>query len=209
MQPKKMNPIEKLLKTAIANQVIPYGYDIEHATGYSSKALEKGSDGIKYKDGHHISGLINFLKSTAEGIVTDEPRLTYKNPRKNKNVEEWRKIRHDLFRIGLGLPQKYGSMKISDYKPTKGNVGKDEVFYDFKDRSVDLKGALGNYKTSSPKDSSYQSYYDIWDLEMPAIRGNRTKGWIDEEYKKQGAVQSLIDMLFTPPKIYGRDYSKP
>ena len=198
MNPKKMNPIEKLLKESIANQVVPYGYDVDRVIGTDR-------------------GLLNFLKSTYTGLSTGKSRMirdvlkldgVWHN--KNSNIEEltplkW-KAREDLFRIGLGLPQKYDSMKISDYKPTKGDVGKDEVFYDFKDKSVDLKGVLGNYKASSPKDSSYQSYYDVWDLEMPAVRGNRTEGWSNKEYIKQGAVQSVIDMLFTPPKIYGRNY---
>jgi len=200
MNPKKMNPIEKLLKESIANQVVPYGYDVNRVIGTDR-------------------GLLNFLKSTYTGLSTGKSRMirdvlkldgVWHN--KNSNIEEltplrW-KAREDLFRIGLGLPQKYDSMKISDYKPTRGNVGKDEVFYDFKDKSVDLKGVLGNYKASSPKDSSYQSYYDVWDLEMPAVRGNRTEGWSNKEYIKQGAVQSVIDMLFTPPKIYGRNYVK-
>ena len=193
-----MNFIEKLLKESIANQVVPYGYDVDRAIGTDK-------------------GLLNFLKSTYTGLSTGKSRVIRDAlgvdgiwHYKNSNIEEltplkW-KAREDLFRIGLGLPQKYDSMKISDYKPTKGNVGKDDVFYDFKDRSVDLKGVLGNYKESSPKDSSYQSYYDIWDLEMPAIHGYRNDGWTDKEYKKQGAIQSIIDMIFTPPKVYGRSY---
>jgi len=188
MHPKEMNFIEKLLKESIANQVVPYGYDVDRVIGTDK-------------------GLLNFLKSTYTGLSTGKSRMV-RDVMIQESTPKHLKAREDLFRIGLGLPQKYDSMKISDYKPTKGSVGKDEVFYDFKDRSVDLKGALGNYKTSSPKDSSYQSYYDIWDLEMPAVRGNRTEGWTDREYKKQGVVQSMIDMLFTPPKIYGRNYVK-
>jgi len=201
MPPKnnEMGILEKLLKQGIANQVQPTTYQLPVVLGY---------------DEGYGKSILGFLK----GAVTDEyqrpPNQSiigrYYNSKDSEMYKNAMKARIDLFRIGLGLPQKFNSMVKSEYKPSKGNVGENEVFWDFK-KGLNIKDkntVLGKHKQSSPSDSSYTSYYDIWDLDLPHKTWNTKGASVGTKMEKIKAVgvQSLIDMLYSPPQIYGRDY---
>jgi hypothetical protein len=200
----EMGVLERFFKQGISNQVRPTTYNLPGVLGYN-----KG----------YAKSLLGFLK----GGLTDEYQrnphhsidffYNAKDPTgASHSNKDAMKARIDLFRIGLGLPQKFGTMVQSEYRPTKGNVGNDEVFWDFK-KGLNVKDrgtVLGKYKQSSPSDSSYTSYYDIWDIDLPHktwnVEGSKPSTKL-EKIKGIGA-QSLIDMLYSPPKIYGRDYKK-
>ncbi len=127
-------------------------------------------------------------------------------------------VPEDLLRAYMGLPQKYGSLGVSDYQPSISTENKyyykvnnfisgeninfllerislgegDEIIERKSGDSIVFGGTLGKYTLSRGKDSCgfYISYYDIWDLEP-----NLLEGFVGKPFE-------LYDRVYYEPLTY-------
>lgn len=194
------NPIRK----RIADNLYPVGY---HAD-YNKQDNEYGP-----------------LKKVWEAIKGDEgkdwERLNKEGHDTNLYLAKDIAERTDLLQLLMGQPQKYNTIGISDYKPTKGKdknvtyytskLTEDEIRSKLGYRSYDniqdamfanQSHSLGRFKLDKGEDErgKYISYYDIWDLHPWKKDYNNNKTLHNITNK----LQKLLGV--TPPEIYGRIY---